>query len=254
MKLKQREAVLSGRFSGKAEARKFVWDALVQNKVARFPFPTHGRIPNFEGAREAAERLLTHPVFEGVKCVKVNPDTPQRYIREALLRCGITVLVPTPRLKGGFRKLDPSKIPPDKIAEAVNLNTSHRWGQEIPLKALPQVDLIVTGSVAVTRDGHRCGKGHGYGDLEYGILRHLGQSPVPVVTTVHPLQMVEGFPADRHDLPVSIVATPKEVIEVLNPPPAPKGIDWELLPQEALEAMPILKSLRKLRSQPPKHR
>jgi hypothetical protein len=98
------------------------------------------------------------------------------------------------------------------------------------------------------------GKGHGYGDLEYGILRHLGQSPVPVVTTVHPLQMVEGFPADRHDLPVSIIATPEEVIEVLNPPPAPKGIDWELLPQEALEAMPIVKSLRKLRSQPPKHR
>ena len=237
----------SGRFPSKAEARQAVWDALVKKRVARFPFPTKGRIPNFEGARKAAERLLAHPVFAGVECVKVNPDTPQRYIREALLRRGITVLVPTPRLKGGFRKFDPSKIPPDKIPEAARLSTSEHWGEEVPLDALPPVDLIVTGSVAVTRDGHRCGKGHGYGDLEYGILRELGQAPVPVVTTVHALQVLEDFPADRHDLPVSVIATPEEVIEVPSPPPAPEGIDWDVLPQEVLEQMPILRSLKDLK-------
>jgi 5-formyltetrahydrofolate cyclo-ligase len=241
------DCIFSGRFPSKAEARQAVWDALVKKRVARFPFPTKGRIPNFEGARKAAERLLAHPVFAGVKCVKVNPDTPQRYIREALLRRGITVLVPTPRLKGGFRKFDPSKIPPDKIPEAARLSTSEHWGEEVPLDALPPVDLIVAGSVAVTRDGHRCGKGHGYGDLEYGILRELGQAPVPVVTTVHALQVLEDFPADRHDLPVSVIATPEEVIEVPSPPPAPEGIDWDVLPQEALEEMPILRSLKDLK-------
>ena len=36
------------KFKTKAEARQAVWDALVEARVARFPFPTHGRIPNFE--------------------------------------------------------------------------------------------------------------------------------------------------------------------------------------------------------------
>lgn len=171
--MKQPDMALAGRFADKAAARQAVWDALVATKAARFPFPTHGRIPNFAGAREAAERLLAHPIFTAVRCIKVNPDTPQRYVRETALERGIMVLVPTPRLKGGFWKLDPTTIPPDKYAEAATLEKGGRWGRQAPLEALPRVDLIVTGSVAVTRDGRRCGKGHGYGDLEYAILREL---------------------------------------------------------------------------------
>jgi 5-formyltetrahydrofolate cyclo-ligase len=64
------------KFKTKTEARQAVWDALVEARVARFPFPTHGRIPNFEGAREAAEHLLAHSLFHKVRCIKVNPDKP----------------------------------------------------------------------------------------------------------------------------------------------------------------------------------
>jgi 5-formyltetrahydrofolate cyclo-ligase len=101
------------------------------------------------------------------------------------------------------------------------------------------------GSVAVTRDGRRLGKGHGYADLEYAILRELGNSPV--VTTVHPLQLLDGFPTEDHDLPVSLIATPDALIEVKNPPAAPKGIDWDLLPEDALKEMPLLAELRELK-------
>ena len=38
----------------------------------------HHRIPNFQGADEAAERLATLPEFQSANLVKVNPDTPQR--------------------------------------------------------------------------------------------------------------------------------------------------------------------------------
>ncbi len=245
---------LAGRFADKAAARQAVWDALVATKAARFPFPTHGRIPNFAGAKQAAERLLAHPIFRAVKCIKVNPDTPQRYVREAALKRGITVLVPTPRLKGGFWKLDPTQIPPDKYAEAATLKKGGHWGRLVLLEALPRVDLIVTGSVAVTRDGRRCGKGHGYGDLEYAILRELGHPPVPVVTTVHSLQVVEDFPADSHDLPVSLIVTPEGTLEVRDPPPAPPGIDWQRLPSEALAEMPVLQALRELQARLQKHK
>ncbi len=88
------------------------------------------------------------------------------------------------------------------------------------------MDLIVTGSVAVTRDGKRCGKGHGCGDLEYAILRELGHPPVPVATTVHALQAVEDFATDPHNLPVHLIVTPEETIEVAAVAlPAPAGID-----------------------------
>ena len=88
------------RYADKATARKSVWDALTQKRVARFPFPVHGRIPNFDGAKQAAERLLAHPIFRGVRVTKVNPDSPQRWVRELALERGITVITPTPRLKG----------------------------------------------------------------------------------------------------------------------------------------------------------
>ena len=55
------------RYGDKAAARKAVWDLLQKKKVARFPFPLHGRIPNFAGARQAAERLLAHPIFNRVR-------------------------------------------------------------------------------------------------------------------------------------------------------------------------------------------
>lgn len=174
-----------------------MWDALTRKKAARFPFPVHGRIPNFKGAEKAAERLLAHPIFRRVRVIKVNPDSPQRWVRRLALERGITVVTPTPRLKGAFRVLDPRKIPREDYAEAATLKRGGKWGEDVALAKLPKIDLVVMGSVAVTRGGRRLGKGHGYADLEYGMLRELGNPAVPVVTTVHPLQVLEGFPTVR---------------------------------------------------------
>jgi 5-formyltetrahydrofolate cyclo-ligase len=234
-------------YADKAAARTAVWDALREAKAARFPFPIRGRIPNFAGAKEAAERLLAHPIFQGVRVIKVNPDSPQRWVRVLALARNIIVITPTPRLKGAFRKFDPAKIPEEHYSEAATLKRGGQWGEDLTLDALPKVDLVVVGSVAVTRDGRRLGKGHGYADLEYAILRELGNPAVPVVTTVHPLQVLGGFPTEAHDLPVKLIAMPDTLIEVGHPAAPPKGIDWDLLPDEALAEMPLLGDLRKLK-------
>src|SRR5271167_5082074 len=102
-------------FADKSTARQWVWDRLSAEGVARFPFPPHGRIPNFAGAEVAATRLLDIEPWKSATAIKVNPDSPQRPLRAEALRRGITVFVPTPRLRGGFKKLDPRRIPPDKI-------------------------------------------------------------------------------------------------------------------------------------------
>jgi 5-formyltetrahydrofolate cyclo-ligase len=232
-------------YGDKAAARQAVWDLLAARKVARFPFPPHGRIPNFAGARQAAERLLAHPLFERVRVIKVNPDSPQRWVRQLALERGITVITPTPRLKGAFRRLDPAIIPRERYGEAATLKRGGKWGEDLTLARMPKVDLVVMGSVAVTRDGRRLGKGHGYADLEYALLRELGNPPVPIATTVHRLQILDDFPVAAHDAPVALIATPEALFEVKRQRRPPRGIDWTKLPREALQEMPVLRELKR---------
>jgi 5-formyltetrahydrofolate cyclo-ligase len=91
---------MAGEFADKSAARQWVWDRLGADGVARFPFPPHGRIPNFVGAEVAALRLLDIEPWKSATAIKVNPDSPQRPLRAEALRRGITVFVPTPRLRG----------------------------------------------------------------------------------------------------------------------------------------------------------
>src|ERR1700730_11226755 len=219
-------------FADKSAARQWVWDRLSAEGVARFPFPPHGRIPNFAGAEVAAARLLDIEPWKSATAIKVNPDSPQRPVRAEALRRGITVFVPTPRLRGGFKKLDPRRIPPDKIEDAASLSRGDRWSEEVALADIPRLEAIVCGSVAVTRDGRRCGKGEGYSDLEFAILRELGHPPVPVATTVHDLQVVASVPRDPTDQPLSVIATPTHAIRIKRPSAAPTGIDWTRLTAE----------------------
>jgi 5-formyltetrahydrofolate cyclo-ligase len=242
---------MRSQFPSKAEARSHVWDRLAAEGAARFPFPPHGRIPNFEGARAAAERLFEHEPWRSARILKVNPDAPQRPVRELALLAGKVVLMPTPRLRAGFLQLDPRRIPEQAVKRAAALSGTGPWARKIPLRKLPRIDAIVAGSVAVTPEGHRAGKGHGYADLEYAILRELGQPRAPVATTVHPLQIVGHFPHDSSDLPLDLIVTPESAIRVSHPPPAPSGIDWSLLTPGQIEEMPVLQELRRTCGLPP---
>ncbi|MEF8851069.1 MAG: hypothetical protein V5A28_01435 [Haloarculaceae archaeon] len=51
-----------------------VWDDLEESGVARFTFPPHGRIPDFAGADEAADRLRTLETWRDAETLKANPD------------------------------------------------------------------------------------------------------------------------------------------------------------------------------------
>ena len=83
--------------------------------------------------------------------------------------------------------------------------------------------------------------------MEYAILQELGFPHVPVVTTVHPAQIVADIEVDAHDLPLDFIVTPEETIVTDTPYPKPKGIAWELLDVADLQAMPVLGELRRLK-------
>lgn len=231
-------------FDSKNQARHWVWDRLQDEGVARFPFPPHNRIPNFAGAEQAAHRLLEDAIFVGVKRIKANPDAPQLPVRALALEAGITVVVPTPRLRGGFKELDPSDILEGEHRRAASLSHMDGYAQPVAIEDLDPVDLVVTGSVAVTPQGARCGKGEGYGDLEVAILQELGHDPVPVATTVHTLQIVERLPQDATDLHLARIATPEQTLDTGRDQPPVTRIDWAKLDEDRLDEMPVLLSLK----------
>lgn len=238
----------------KAEARRVAYEGLHRARAARFPFPIEGRIPNFKGAEAAARRLRQLLAYREARALKVNPDAPQLPVRAMALADGKTLYLPSPRLRGAFLRIRPEDVPHGEERRAASLSHAHRYGREIRLEELQEelqrgagIDLIVCGSVAVSPQGARAGKGEGYSDLEYALLRELGHPPIPVATTVHPSQIVPGFEPEAHDLSVDYIITPDEAIETRTPFPKPERIDWELLPPERLEEMPVLSELRKLR-------
>ena len=55
--------------------------------VSRFP-GAEGRIPNFAGAKAAAERLPRHPAWQNAETLKANPDSPQTHARRLALAAG----------------------------------------------------------------------------------------------------------------------------------------------------------------------
>ncbi|OIT34296.1 PREDICTED: 5-formyltetrahydrofolate cyclo-ligase-like protein COG0212 [Nicotiana attenuata] len=231
--------------------RKRIWDLMEAQNIAQFPRPVHHRIPNFVGASIAANKLSEMEEFKGAKCVKVNPDTPQKQVRFLTLDGGKKLLTPQPRLRTGFFSvLESSMLSPGTIKEACTSAGVAKYGRPIGLEEKIKVDLIVIGSVAVDpKTGARLGKGEGFAELEYGMLRYMGaiDDSTPVVTSVHDEQLVDDIPVDKlliHDVPVDIICTPTQVIFTNTSIPKPQGIYWEKLSPEKLSQIRILRQLK----------
>tara|TARA_B110000444_G_C18628230_1_gene495565 strand:+ start:40 stop:762 length:723 start_codon:yes stop_codon:yes gene_type:complete len=232
-------------FLDKQSAREYVWERLDQEKLAAYPLPPKGRIPNFKGSIDAAANLFTLEQWTSAQRIKVNPDSPQRYVRAEALRRGIEVYVATPKLAGGFMLLDPARIPQNAIFKASARANWPQYAVSIALDDLPHMDAIVTGSVVVTKDGRRAGKGAGYSDLEFAMLRELGHPPCPVATTVHDVQIIDSLPTESIDQRLAAIATPaKAWLTGADPADAPTGIDWSRIDDAALKSMPPLQDIR----------
>jgi len=244
----------------KEALRERVWNELDESGEARFPFPPHGRIPNFAGADAAAERLVETEAWASADTVKANPDAPQLPVRRRALREGKTVYMAVPRLRDEkpFYELDPAEIPPDEYDSAPTVSHVEEYARQIGPDEMDSVDLVVSGSVAVTAEGARVGKGEGYSDLEFAVLQEFGLvgDETVTTTTVHERQVVEeSVPVAAHDVPMDLVVTPERNVRT-SAPDAPDRLDaasslqskptriaWAELDDEQLAEIPILRQL-----------
>lgn len=196
--------------SKKQQLRVKIWNEMEHSGIAVFPLPCKGRIPNFVGAEAAAEKLHILKEWKKAKVVFVNPDSPQRKIRENALKDGKILIVASPRLKKGFILINPADVK-GKEQSSSTIKGTFKYG--IKVQDFPKPDLIVQGSVAVDMYGHRLGKGHGYSDTEIKTLKRMFEV-IPIATTVHDIQVVEAVPFEEKDEKVSIIITPTKVIRV----------------------------------------
>src|SRR5256714_11000899 len=115
----------------KDKVRAEIWQSMDREGVSRFP-GAEGRIPNFAGAKAAAERIAKHPLWIRAETIKANPDSPQTHARRLALEQGKCLVMAVPRLRDEhpFRLLDPSKLKPEapRAAAAIQGAMPHGRG------------------------------------------------------------------------------------------------------------------------------
>lgn len=237
--------------AGKQALREEVWARLEDARVARFP-GAQGRIPNFAGAADAAERLRELEAWRGWRAMKANPDAPQWPVRQRALADGMTLLMAVPRLAepDPFVELDPDTVD-EAPRTATSIKGAARHGRPVAVDRVPRVDVAVVGCVAVDADGARLGKGGGFADLELALAQETGMvdDDTVVATTVHPVQLLEPgrIPVTDHDVPVDLVVTTEDVHWCAGDRTRPRGVRWEELTDEKVAAIPLLARLRQRR-------
>jgi 5-formyltetrahydrofolate cyclo-ligase len=222
--------------------RERIWDLLEQHNAA-VDTDVHGRIPNFVGAQAAADVLAGLPEWLSSRVIKAVPDKAQFPARVRALRENKVVYMAVPKLakQHPFYLLNPADlpVPPEAAASASGAAETAR---NVGVDELHPIDLVICGSVAVNLDGVRLGKGAGYSDPEVALLQEAGLigPATTIVTTVHPLQVVDtALPETEHDFSVDVIVTPEEVIRC-GPPRRPAGLIWDHLSPEKIAAIPTL--------------
>lgn len=242
----------SGYHPDKDNLRAEIWSLLKQQRVSLSePF---GHIPNFVGAEEAASQLAALPIWQRAIAIKCNPDSPQVPVRLRALQDGKRLYMAVPRLTNTrcFVELTASDLQQRNIPleDAAIARKALTYGRLVTFEEMQPIDLVMVGCVAVTRNGGRTGKGAGFADLELAMLKEFGlvQNDTPIVTTVHPLQIVEDsrLPMQAHDWALDWIITPFEAIETNSTYPRPSGLDWDALRPEQFKKIPILRKLKEI--------
>jgi 5-formyltetrahydrofolate cyclo-ligase len=237
------------------ETREQVWSKLrdVAYPDSRFGWDFSSFIADYEGSKEGANRLLQWAENYDYADWFITPDNNLDALREQLIERGESFVMPTYGIRRGFVRLDPSEVPEGQASFASTLDGMNRFAERIRLESmeakLNPFDCMVTGASFVTSDGLRMGKGHGYFDLEWAMMRQVGlaNENTDVVAMVHDAQVLDDacgrdLAAD-HDTVVDEIITPSKGITIEDPPRKPEGILWSLLDRDEVEEMPPLKTL-----------
>ncbi|SMC17607.1 5-formyltetrahydrofolate cyclo-ligase [Desulfacinum hydrothermale DSM 13146] len=204
---------------------------------------------------KAAERLRRLPSYRTAPCLLIPPLQAFRQIALNALTDGKRLILTTPQLQSGFSLVDPRAVPPHKRPQAVYPHRSNPFAQRIDYRTQrpPRVDLILTSSLAVARDGSRLGDGSGHLDLLVACLSQLGwlKKGTRIVTVVAPFQIVSPLPMKRTDVGVHWVLSDEETIATGWNQPLHMPLLWPRLDRKRIRRNDVLFYLSRKRSRHP---
>ena len=230
----------------KAEIREEIWDQMKSGGLSPTP---QGTIPTFPDQNKAAERMRRLEIYQRAKTVMVPPDQAQLQVRINAVMDGKRLIMATPGLRDGFYLLKKEAIKVTNLKGAARSSGVRRFGTRLATThhEIGTVDLMATGAVAVGIQGGRIGKGSGYFDLEYMILREIGSvnETTPICALVDDCQVLEEVPMEAKDVAVDFICTPTRIITTERSLQRPAKIPWDLLEEKALKGMRPLRELRR---------
>ena len=240
---------------GRPDSR-FHWDfsSFIVRSAGVGPSPPKADVPllpqaDFEGSDAATERVRSLEAWKRADTVFITPDNSTELLRRAAVLDGKTQLVTTYGIRRGFYLLRPEWVPAHQEAYAATLDGLDKLGRPVSLAELkggPPLALLVTGGSAVSRNGVRFGKGHGYFDLEWAMLSEVGltDGATEVVDLVHDCQYVdEVLEGEPHDVAVDWIITPSRTLQV-EVQRRPGRVFWDLLAGTEHEHLPPIEELR----------
>lgn len=238
------------------EHREQVWQALnrVGKPDSRFHWDFSSFIADFDDNDKATARLIEIDSWRTADRVFITPDNSTERLRREAIRAGKTLIVTTYGIRRGFMQLDPGIVPAEDIKYAATLDGLDAYARPVTLADLEgsaPLPLLITGGSAISRNGIRFGKGHGYFDLEWAMLSEIGltDGASEVVDIVHDSQVVdEDLEGEEHDVAVDWIVTPSRTIRV-HVDRQPGRVFWEKIPGTEHETIPpIIELGEKLRA------
>ncbi|MFT3974072.1 MAG: 5-formyltetrahydrofolate cyclo-ligase [Amaricoccus sp.] len=234
--------------------RQQIWGRLhdVARPDTRFHLNFAEVIPDFEGSEAATDRVAALPAYRDSRFAFVTPDNCLVDLRRRMIAAGKPFVMSTYGIYRGFLLVEPGMVPEGAELYAAWLDGMEHFARPVSLAEIAargRFDFMVTGASAVSIDGVRFGKGHGFFDLEWGMFTDLGlaDETTPVVAVVHDCQVVgEPLTPSATDILVDLIATPTRLIEVGRRAHRPRGIRWDLLDPEQLAATPPLRELQRM--------
>ncbi|MEZ5931815.1 MAG: 5-formyltetrahydrofolate cyclo-ligase [Alphaproteobacteria bacterium] len=232
--------------------RERIWSRLkdVARPDSRFHLNFAEVIPDFEGSEAATARIEALPFYQAGGYAFITPDNCLVELRRRMLEAGKAMVVSTYGIYRGFFLLEPAMVPEGQALFASWLDGLEHFGRPIGLAEIAArgpFDFMVTGASAVSMDGVRFGKGHGFFDLEWGMFTELGlaDETTPVVAAVHDVQLVrDKLHPSPTDILVDYIATPTALHEVQRSTKRPRGVKWDLLDPSQIAAIPPLQELK----------
>lgn len=234
--------------------RQQIWSKLYQvaKPDTRFHLNFAEVIPDFEGSEIATDHLVQMEDYASTEFAFITPDNCLVDLRRRMIAEGKSFVMSTYGIYRGFLLFEQGMVPPGAELYAAWLDGMEHFARPITLEEIARrgrFDFMATGASAVSVDGVRFGKGHGFFDLEWGMFTDLGlaDESTPVVAVVHDCQLVqEKLTPSETDILVDCIVTPSGRHHVERRGKRPSGVKWNLLDPQQITDTPPLQELQRI--------